>query len=115
MHPPPTPEERRLRFEKVYAANHDRIVGYVRRRTESPHDAADPCRGSPLLVRMKSRAASAGTTVSALAAKILARTAGVGRFRSAAAFASYCGVAPLEASLDTERCRYLYSPVTGRG
>jgi transposase len=33
-----------------------------------------------------------------LAAKILARTAGVGRFRSAAAFASYCGVAPLEAS-----------------
>jgi transposase len=33
-----------------------------------------------------------------LAAKILARTAGVNRFRSAAAFASYCGVAPLEAS-----------------
>jgi RNA polymerase sigma-70 factor (ECF subfamily) len=41
MHPPPTPEERRLRFEKVYAANHDRILGYVRRRTESSHDAAD--------------------------------------------------------------------------
>jgi transposase len=33
-----------------------------------------------------------------LAAKILARTAGVDRFRSAAAFASYCGVAPLDAS-----------------
>jgi transposase len=33
-----------------------------------------------------------------LAAKILARTAGVDRFRSAAAFASYRGVAPLEAS-----------------
>lgn len=33
-----------------------------------------------------------------LAAKILARTAGVDRFRSAAAYASYCGVAPLDAS-----------------
>ncbi|MFB7294231.1 IS110 family transposase, partial [Actinacidiphila glaucinigra] len=33
-----------------------------------------------------------------LAAKILTRTAGVGRFRSEAAFASYCGVAPLEVS-----------------
>nr|WP_254715830.1 IS110 family transposase [Actinomadura sp. NAK00032] len=28
----------------------------------------------------------------------MARTAGVDRFRSAAAFASYCGVAPLDAS-----------------
>jgi transposase len=33
-----------------------------------------------------------------LLAKLLAPTAGVSRFRSAAAFASYCGVAPLEAS-----------------
>jgi transposase len=33
-----------------------------------------------------------------LAAKILTRTGGVDRFRSAAAFASYCGVAPLEVS-----------------
>ncbi|MEV5706380.1 transposase [Actinoallomurus sp. NPDC052274] len=33
-----------------------------------------------------------------LAAKVLARTAGVTRFRSAAAFASYCGAAPLAAS-----------------
>jgi RNA polymerase sigma factor (sigma-70 family) len=41
MHPPPTPEERRLRFEEVYAADHDRILGYVRRRTENSHDAAD--------------------------------------------------------------------------
>ncbi|MEU8802294.1 transposase [Spirillospora sp. NPDC048819] len=46
-----------------------------------------------------------GTTLTELhgigdlsAAKILARTAGVDRFRSAAAFASYCGVAPLDAS-----------------
>jgi len=49
--------------------------------------------------------AESGTTLTGLhgigdllAAKILARTAGVHRFRSAAAFASYCGVAPLEAS-----------------
>jgi transposase len=33
-----------------------------------------------------------------LAAKILARTAGVDLFRSAAALASCCGVAPLDAS-----------------
>ncbi|MDX2709963.1 IS110 family transposase [Streptomyces sp. PA03-6a] len=33
-----------------------------------------------------------------LAAKILTRTAGVNRFRSEAAFACYCGVAPLEVS-----------------
>ncbi|MFF4242314.1 IS110 family transposase [Actinomadura sp. NAK00032] len=49
--------------------------------------------------------AESGTTLTELhgigdllAAKILARTAGVDRFRSAAAFASYCGVAPLDAS-----------------
>ena len=49
--------------------------------------------------------ADSGTTFTELhgigdlpAAKILARTAGIDRFRSAAAFASYCGVAPLDAS-----------------
>lgn len=49
--------------------------------------------------------ADSGTTLTKLhgigdllAAKIIARTAGIHRFRSAAAFASYCGVAPLEAS-----------------
>ncbi|SEG77995.1 Transposase [Thermomonospora echinospora] len=49
--------------------------------------------------------AASGTTLTELhgigdllAAKIGARTAGIDRFRSAAAFASYCGVAPLEAS-----------------
>uniref|UniRef100_UPI0037BE35BA transposase n=1 Tax=Jatrophihabitans lederbergiae TaxID=3075547 RepID=UPI0037BE35BA len=33
-----------------------------------------------------------------MAAKILARTGAVSRFPSAAAFASYCGVAPIEVS-----------------
>lgn len=49
--------------------------------------------------------AESGTTLTELhgmgdlpAARILARTAGVDRFRSAAAFASHCGVAPLDAS-----------------
>jgi RNA polymerase sigma factor (sigma-70 family) len=41
-HPQPAgPDERRRRFEEVYAANHGPILGYVLRRTQSPHDAAD--------------------------------------------------------------------------
>jgi transposase len=55
--------------------------------------------------RISAVVADSGTTLTELhgigdllAAKILARTAGVNRFRSAATFASYCGVAPLEAS-----------------
>ena len=35
------PDERRRRFEEVYAANCRPILGYVLRRTENPHDAAD--------------------------------------------------------------------------
>jgi RNA polymerase sigma-70 factor (ECF subfamily) len=35
------PEERRRRFEEVYAANCGPILGYALRRTENPHDAAD--------------------------------------------------------------------------
>ena len=35
------PDERRLRFEEVYAANRGPILGYVLRRTGNPHDAAD--------------------------------------------------------------------------
>lgn len=41
MRHPPTDHDRRLRFERVYAANHDRILGYVLRRTDNPDDAAD--------------------------------------------------------------------------
>lgn len=43
-HPPADshpPEQRRLRFEEVYAANHAGILGYVVRRTENAQDAAD--------------------------------------------------------------------------
>ncbi|WP_164835945.1 transposase [Actinacidiphila soli] len=57
--------------------------------------------------------AASGTTLTELhgigdllAAKVLTRTADVDRFRSAAAFASYCGVAPLEVSSgDVQRHR----------
>ena len=35
------PDERRRRFEEVYAANCGPILGYVLRRTDNPHDAAD--------------------------------------------------------------------------
>jgi len=35
------PDDRRQRFEEVYAANRGPILGYVLRRTGSPHDAAD--------------------------------------------------------------------------
>lgn len=35
------PDERRQRFEEVYAANRGPILGYVLRRTGNPHDAAD--------------------------------------------------------------------------
>ena len=38
---PGSPEERRRRFEDVYWANSAAILGYVLRRTASPHDAAD--------------------------------------------------------------------------
>jgi RNA polymerase sigma factor (sigma-70 family) len=38
---PGGPDERRHRFEDLYAANSGPILGYVLRRTENPHDAAD--------------------------------------------------------------------------
>ncbi len=38
---PGGPDERRRRFEQVYAANVGPILGYLLRRTENPHDAAD--------------------------------------------------------------------------
>ncbi|GAA4636151.1 sigma-70 family RNA polymerase sigma factor [Actinoallomurus vinaceus] len=34
-------DERRRRFEEIYAACHDPVLGYVLRRTEDGHDAAD--------------------------------------------------------------------------
>lgn len=37
----PPPDERRRRFEQVYAACHDPVLGYVLRRTGNAHDAAD--------------------------------------------------------------------------
>lgn len=37
----PGAAEPRRRFEELYSDNHDRILGYVLRRTESPDDAAD--------------------------------------------------------------------------
>jgi RNA polymerase sigma factor (sigma-70 family) len=37
----PPPNERRQRFEQIYAACHDPVLGYVLRRTENGHDAAD--------------------------------------------------------------------------
>lgn len=36
-----TSDARRHRFERIYAANHAAITGYVLRRTDSPDDAAD--------------------------------------------------------------------------
>ncbi|HUA27709.1 MAG TPA: RNA polymerase sigma factor [Streptosporangiaceae bacterium] len=38
---PTGPDERRCRFEEVYAANCGPILGYVLRRTDNPDDAAD--------------------------------------------------------------------------
>jgi DNA-directed RNA polymerase specialized sigma24 family protein len=38
---PGGPDERRHRFEELYAANCGPILGYVLRRTDNPHDAAD--------------------------------------------------------------------------
>lgn len=35
------PDERRLRFETLYTANHDRILGFLMRRVADPQDAAD--------------------------------------------------------------------------
>ena len=35
------PDERQHRFEEIYAANHDAVLGYVLRRTENSDDAAD--------------------------------------------------------------------------
>ncbi len=35
------PDERRRRFEEIYSACHDPVLGYVMRRTENGHDAAD--------------------------------------------------------------------------
>ncbi|GAA4577156.1 RNA polymerase sigma factor [Planotetraspora kaengkrachanensis] len=37
----PPPDEKRRRFEAMYAANHDPVLGYVLRRTADAHDAAD--------------------------------------------------------------------------
>ncbi len=37
----PPPDDRRHRFEEVYAANRARILGYALRRTTDPQDAAD--------------------------------------------------------------------------
>lgn len=34
-------DERRLRFEEIYSANHHLILGYLLRRTHDPQDAAD--------------------------------------------------------------------------
>ncbi|QKG24503.1 RNA polymerase sigma factor [Actinomadura verrucosospora] len=39
--PPRPPDERRHRFERVYAAHRARILGYALRRTADPQDAAD--------------------------------------------------------------------------
>ncbi|TDO62646.1 RNA polymerase sigma-70 factor (ECF subfamily) [Kribbella sp. VKM Ac-2571] len=38
-HPPP--DARRERFEQVFATHRDAVLGYLRRRTDSGHDAAD--------------------------------------------------------------------------
>lgn len=35
------PDARRERFEQVFAAHRDAVLGYLRRRTDSGHDAAD--------------------------------------------------------------------------
>ncbi|WP_250563937.1 RNA polymerase sigma factor [Sphaerisporangium fuscum] len=35
------PDTRRRRFEELYQANHDPVLGYVVRRTANGHDAAD--------------------------------------------------------------------------
>ncbi|GGO62659.1 RNA polymerase sigma factor [Nonomuraea cavernae] len=35
------PDDRRRRFEDLYRANHDPVLGYVVRRTSNGHDAAD--------------------------------------------------------------------------
>ncbi|WP_344879955.1 RNA polymerase sigma factor [Nonomuraea antimicrobica] len=35
------PDDRRRRFEELYRANHDPVLGYVVRRTANGHDAAD--------------------------------------------------------------------------
>jgi RNA polymerase sigma-70 factor, ECF subfamily len=35
------PEARRERFEQVFATHRDAVLGYLRRRTDSGHDAAD--------------------------------------------------------------------------
>lgn len=39
--PPPDADQRRHRFEAVYAAYHGPVLGYVLRRTDNPDDAAD--------------------------------------------------------------------------
>lgn len=39
--PPPDADQRRHRFEAVYAAYHGPVLGYVLRRTGNPDDAAD--------------------------------------------------------------------------
>ncbi|MFG1816247.1 RNA polymerase sigma factor [Kribbella sp. NPDC049174] len=39
VHPPPDPH--RERFEEVFGAHREAVLGYLRRRTDSGHDAAD--------------------------------------------------------------------------
>ena len=40
VHDPP-PDPRRVRFEEVFGAHREAVLGYLRRRTDSGHDAAD--------------------------------------------------------------------------
>lgn len=40
VHDPP-PDARRKRFEQVFVAHREAVLGYLRRRTDSGHDAAD--------------------------------------------------------------------------
>lgn len=41
MHDPPSDDRRRERFEDLFAANHDAVLGYLLRRSPSGDDAAD--------------------------------------------------------------------------
>jgi RNA polymerase sigma factor (sigma-70 family) len=40
-HVPSPPDNRRRRFDELYAAHHQQVLGYLLRRTESTDDAAD--------------------------------------------------------------------------
>ncbi|MEI8407326.1 MULTISPECIES: RNA polymerase sigma factor [unclassified Kribbella] len=41
VHDHPPPDGRRERFEEVFGAHREAVLGYLRRRTDSGHDAAD--------------------------------------------------------------------------